>query len=182
MADEPAWMDIAQLVAEHHAAVYRYAYRLSGAVADAEDLTQQVFLTAHKKLAQVRKAESIRSWLFTILRRRFIRAVRQRRPIAAGTLQFNVENVPAAVPADETIDREMLQRALNELPPAYRVVLTMFYFEDCSYREISERLGMPMGTVMSRLARAKAHLRVALLGPDANEEDRPVPPQAPARG
>lgn len=57
MADERARMDVAQLVAEYHQAVYRYAYRLSGSVPDAEDLTQQVFLLAQQKLGQLRKVE-----------------------------------------------------------------------------------------------------------------------------
>jgi len=73
MADDGAPMDIIQLVAEHHQAVYRYAYRLAGSSADAEDLTQQVFLIAQRKLEQLRKAESVQSWLFTILRRRFVK-------------------------------------------------------------------------------------------------------------
>lgn len=182
MADERALMDIAQLVAEHHAAVYRYAYRLSGTAADAEDLAQQVFVVAQRKLGQLRKPESARYWLFTILRRRFLRAIRQRRPVSAGSIQLNVETIPALEPESDSIDREALQQALGQLPPAYRVVVTMFYYEDCSYREISERLRVPIGTVMSRLARAKAHLRAALAGPNAGGEARPVPRRASTRG
>ena len=63
MADECGRMDIARLVAEHHAAVYRYAYRLSGSVPDGEDLTQEVFLTAQQKLGQLRDPARARSWL-----------------------------------------------------------------------------------------------------------------------
>ncbi len=182
MVDERGPMDIAQLVAEHHQAVYGYAYRLTGTVADAEDLTQHVFLTAQAKLGQVRKAESVRSWLFTILRHRFVKTSRQRRPIPAGSIELNVDNIPTPVPAAEAIDREALQQALDELPPAYRAVVTMFYYEDCSYREIAENLDVPIGTVMSRLARAKAHLRSALAGRDPAWEGRPVPRKATTRG
>ena len=60
-------MNVAQLVQEYHGGVYRYAYRLTGSVADAEDLTQQVFLIAQQKLGQLRSPESARSWLFAIL-------------------------------------------------------------------------------------------------------------------
>ena len=72
MANEAVSMDIAGLVADHHQAVYTYAYRLAGSVPEAEDLTQQVFLVAQQKLGQLRKAGSARSWLFTILRNHFV--------------------------------------------------------------------------------------------------------------
>ena len=58
--------------------------------------------------------------------------------------------------------RAELQAAIDELPAEFRVVVAMFYFEECSYREIAEKLDLPMGTVMSRLARAKGHLRAKL--------------------
>lgn len=165
MADERAGTDIAQLVAEHHQAVYRYAYRLSGSVPDAEDLTQQVFLVAQQKLAQLRKAGSARSWLYAILRNCFLKACQRRRPVPAANLRLDVDNVPAEAPRNEQIDREQLQEAINQLPTAFRVVLVMFYFEGCSYRQIAEGLGLPIGTVMSRLARAKGHLRSKLFEP-----------------
>ena len=60
----------------------------------------------------------------------------------------------------------MIQQALDELPEKFRLILVMFYFEDCSYREIAEKLDLPMGTVMSRLARAKGYLRSRLLPAD----------------
>ena len=163
MADNQTGMDIGQLVAEHHRVLFAYAYRLTGAVPDAEDLTQQTFLTAQEKLGQLRDPASARSWLFTILRNHFLKACQKKRPQAAGDLDLNINSVPDTVPREDEIDREKLQRALAELAPNYRLVLTMFYFEDSSYREIAERLDLPMGTVMSRLARAKGHLRSILL-------------------
>ena len=65
------------------------------------------------------------------------------------------------------IDPERLQQALNELPETFRTPIILYYFEDFGYREIAEQMDLPMGTVMSRLARAKAHLRVRLGEPDA---------------
>lgn len=164
MVDDRAAVDIVQLVAEHHQAVYRYAYRLSGSVPDAEDLTQQVFLTAQEKSGQLRKAESVRSWLFTILRNNFLKSRQKRGPVPAEDLRLNMNTIPEKPLAGGDIDREALQQAVNDLPAKYRLVLAMFYYEDCSYREISDRLGVPMGTVMSRLARAKGHLRSRLFG------------------
>lgn len=170
MADEPARPDVARLVAQHHRAVYQYAFRLSGSVPDAEDLTQQVFLVAQKKLGQLRKVESARGWLFTILRNCFLKDRQRRRPVPAASLQLNVDTIPAQVPDEEDIDRERLQQAVNQLPDGFRLVLVMFYFEECSYREIAQRLDLPIGTVMSRLARAKGHLRSKLF--------EPIPPAA----
>lgn len=160
--------EIGQLVADHHRAVYRYAYRLTGSVSDAEDLTQQVFLTAQQCIGQLRSAERARTWLFAVLRNRFFKDCRKWKPVPAGALELNVDNIPEEVPGDDAIDSERMQRALNQLPPAFRVVLMMFYFEDCSYREIAESLDLPIGTVMSRLARAKSHLRSKLFVAEAS--------------
>jgi RNA polymerase sigma-70 factor (ECF subfamily) len=154
--------DIAQLVKDHHAVVYRYAYRLSGSVPDAEDLTQQVFLIAQQRLDQLRNEGKARSWLFAILRNCFRRSLRQRAPIPAGDLQIDLARVPEEMVEDE-IDEARLQMAIDGIPDELKLVLVMFYFERCSYREIAETLEIPMGTVMSRLSRAKGHLRRQLL-------------------
>jgi RNA polymerase sigma-70 factor, ECF subfamily len=166
MVDDRAAMDIAQLVAEHHQVVYRYAFRLTGSIQDAEDLTQQVFLKAQQKLGQIRQQESVRGWLFAILRNYFLKNCQKRRPMPAGSLSLNIDALPAPAPNEGLVDQEQLQAALDQLPPKYRLVLTMFYFEDCSYRDIADQLQLPIGTVMSRLARAKGHLRNELFSPD----------------
>jgi RNA polymerase sigma-70 factor (ECF subfamily) len=179
MVDESAKLDIERLVAEHHQVVYGYAFRLSGSVADAEDLTQQVFLTAHQRLAQLRKPECARSWLLTILRNRFLKNSRHRQATPATTVGVNLDAIAMQVPPPELFPRDIdgarLQAALAELPPDFRVVLTMYYFEDCSYREIAEGLELPIGTVMSRLARAKGHLRGKLFPPGPRPARRPLP-------
>jgi RNA polymerase sigma-70 factor (ECF subfamily) len=162
MASQRVDLDITQLVAEHHQAVYRYAFRLTGATCDAEDLTQQAFLVAQQKLGQLRTAESARSWLFAMLRNLFLKSHRRKRMLSSDELAFGLDNLPAETPSDDGIDRERLQQALDALSADYRVVLVMFYFEDCAYREIAAQLELPIGTVMSRLARAKAQLREEL--------------------
>ena len=68
-------------------------------------------------------------------------------------------------PHEDGIDRDRLQTALNQLPEVFRVAVVMYYFEECAYREIAEQLGVPIGTVMSRLARAKDRLRSMLCEP-----------------
>lgn len=162
MADHAAPLDLAQLVADHHLALYRYAYRLSGSAADAEDLTQQVFLVAQQKLAQIRDADAARAWLHTVLRNCFLKGRSGRRPLAATSCDLDLSAV-AEVVDDRPIDSEALQTALAALSDDFRMVVLMFYFEERSYKEIAEALQLPAGTVMSRLARAKAHLRSTLL-------------------
>lgn len=166
MVSRDAALDVASLVKDHHAAVYRYAYRLTGKVTDAEDLTQQAYLLAQQKLAQLRDPASARAWLLAILRNCYLREHRKPTPVPATTLDFNIESVPQEVLSAE-IDREQLQLALDELPAEFKVVLMMFYFEQRAYRDIAETLDLPLGTVMSRLSRAKNHLRARLFEQEA---------------
>jgi RNA polymerase sigma-70 factor (ECF subfamily) len=167
---EPITLDLSRLITEHHRALYRYAYRLAGSSADAEDLTQQTFLVAQEKLHQVRDAQKVRGWLFTVLRTCYLKSCRKRVPLLAANLELDVNTIPEELPDEDQIDRQLLQEALNELPDEFKLVLTMFYFEECSYKEIAAQLEVPMGTVMSRLSRAKGHLRQKLLGAQVQEE------------
>jgi len=153
----------AALVERHYAAVYRYAYRLAGSPADAEDLTQQTFLIALQKLHQVRAPECTLSWLWAVLRRCYLKSCRKRKPHVAADLQLEMDRVEDYVEPPGPVDAERLQLALNALPDEFKLVVLMFYFEQCSYQEIAEELQVSIGTVMSRLSRAKAHLRRRLL-------------------
>jgi RNA polymerase sigma-70 factor (ECF subfamily) len=159
-------VEIGQLVADHHAAVYRYAFRLTGTVCDAEDLTQQTFLAAHVSLAQLRQPENARAWLFTILRHGYTKTKSKRVAVPATQFDINLDALPEEIPDELLIDQERLQQAIDDLPDEFKLVVLLFYFEECSYREIAERLSVPAGTVMSRLARAKARLRARLFKPD----------------
>jgi RNA polymerase sigma-70 factor, ECF subfamily len=171
MADVRSEGDVAQLVAEHHQAVYGYAYRLTGSVQDAEDLTQEVFLAAQRKIGQLRDIGLAKSWLFAILRNCFLKERQRKRPMPAADAAVDVDLIASPAGEDE-IDRDQLQAALNRLPEVFRVAVVMFYFEECSYQEIAEQLDLPIGTVMSRLARAKGHLRTMLGKPDEKVEKR----------
>lgn len=158
--------DLTRLVRDYHAALYRYAYRLTGSAADAEDLTQQTFLLAQEKLSQLRDAENAKAWLYSILRNCFLQSVRKWAPAPEADLKTSLSNLPEASERTE-IDRERLQGALDDLPAEFKLILLMYYFEDYSYREIAAQLKLPIGTVMSRLSRAKQHLRIRLLAAEA---------------
>ena len=151
--------DLAALAVAHHAAVYRYACRLCGCPVEAEDLTQQTFLIAQRKLHQLRESERACGWLLAVVRSCFLKSLRKARPQAISNVDVFVDQTIEETPEFDEIDREQLTAALAELPDEFRVVVLMFYFEELSYQEISLELEIPIGTVMSRLSRAKSHLR-----------------------
>ncbi len=163
-------LTIAQVIERYHQAVYRYAFRLTGRQADAEDLTQQTFLIAQQKLGQLRDETKVDRWLFAVLRSRFSKNRSRRGPVFAGSMEMDMDAMAIEPPPSDEVDRELLARALNELADDFRVVLVMYYFEDASYKEIAQQLAIPMGTVMSRLARAKQRLReqLVLLGAESH--------------
>jgi RNA polymerase sigma-70 factor (ECF subfamily) len=161
---------VERLVDEHYAALYRYAYRLSGSGADAEDLTQETFCKAQSNFYQLRDPGRAKPWLFSILRKAYLRRLRDEKPCVSLDGVGDLPERPAE-PLPE-IDPEQLQHALNDLAEAFRTPIILYYFEDFSYRDIAEQMDLPLGTVMSRLARAKAYLRGRLL--------TPAPPKLPS--
>jgi RNA polymerase sigma-70 factor (ECF subfamily) len=158
---------VQRLVEDHYVALYRYAYRLSGSSADAEDLTQEAFCKAQRNFGQLRDPSRAKPWLFSILRNAYlhrVRADRQQPCVPLEGVGDLAEPLPEPLP---DIDPERLQHALDELPEAFRTPIILYYFEDFGYREIAEQMDLPIGTVMSRLARAKGYLRGRLLEPAA---------------
>ena len=153
-------LQIQQLVRDHYQSVYRYAFRLSGTAVDAEDLTQQAFMIAQQKLHQVREVDKVDRWLFVVLRSCFLKSHRRQRPTTAAAIELNVDEIPAKInDAENDVDLELLQSAIDDLPESFRLVVLMFYFEQLSYKEIAAALDISIGTVMSRLSRAKGRIR-----------------------
>jgi RNA polymerase sigma-70 factor (ECF subfamily) len=154
---------VQQLVDSHYESLYRYAYRLTGASADAEDLTQEAFCKAQMQLAQLRDPQRAKAWLFSILRNAYLhraRSQRQHPHLSLDTVGDLAEAAPEPLPE---VDPQQLQLALNDLPEVFRTPVILYYFEEFSYRDIAEQMDLPIGTVMSRLARAKAYLRSRLV-------------------
>ena len=154
-----------QLVDAHYAALYRFALSLARNATDAGDLVQQTFFIWATKGASLRDAAKAKSWLFTTLYREFLRG--RRRDQRATSLE---DLPPGQEIAAEDIDRvarldaATVMTALQSVDEVFRAPLTLFYLQDLSYLEIAEVLGVPIGTVMSRLSRGKAQLRAALAG------------------
>jgi RNA polymerase sigma-70 factor, ECF subfamily len=153
---------VEELVELYYQPLYCYAFRLTGAAADAEDLTQESFCKAQLCRSQLRDPAKAKAWLFRILRNLYLHRLRSERGHGE---RIHVD--PDALPDETTgplehVDVESLQRVLGELAEVFRTPLILYYFEDFSYRDIAEQMELPIGTVMSRLARAKAHLRIRL--------------------
>jgi len=171
-------LDVATLVVAHQAAVYRYACRLCGCPVEAEDLVQQTFLIAQRKLHQIREPERACSWLLAVVRSCFLKSIRKPRPVPAQAIDLDVDQVADETPDTDEIDREQLAAALAELPEEFRLVVLMFYFEELSYQDIAAQLEIPIGTVMSRLSRAKGHLRKKLSPTGTNGQKTVTPSRA----
>lgn len=162
-----------QLIDEHYQGLYRYAYRLSGTAADAEDLTQEAFRKAIDRLPQLRDPERAKAWLFRILRNAYLHRVRDARRHRSVPLDA-VGDLPERPPAEPpAVDPAQLQEALDDLDEAFRTPLILFHFEEFSYADIAEQMGIPIGTVMSRIARGRAYLRTRLT-PTANGTRHPT--------
>jgi RNA polymerase sigma-70 factor (ECF subfamily) len=152
--------DFERVVREQYAALYRFALSLARQEAEAADLTQQTVYLWTSRGHQLRDPARLKTWLFTTLYREFLRARRH----ADRFPHLELCSVDAELPVEEPPDAAALDgadvmRALQQVDEVFRAPLALFYLEDRSYREIAEILGVPPGTVMSRLARGKAQLR-----------------------
>lgn len=155
---------VRELIDAHYESLYRYACRLSGSASDAEDLTQETFRKAIIRLPQLREPEKARAWLYRILRNIYLHRIRDEKRKRVVPLEHAGELAERNGEASNLpdVDPEKLQGALDELDEAFRTPLILYYFEDFSYRDIADQMELPIGTVMSRLARAKTHLRAKL--------------------
>ena len=148
----------------HLRSLFGAAYRMTGNAHDAEDLVQETFLRAHRALDRFEEGTNARAWLHTILQRVRTDAFRRRRR-RPETVELVGEG-PAIRPAQDALasGREDLERALAALPESFRTAVVLRDLQELSYAEIAATLGVPVGTVMSRIHRGRALLREALAG------------------
>lgn len=128
-----------------------------------EDIAQDVFFSAYRKLAFFDPARSnFSTWIFTIARNKSINALRKKRPVSMGELPHNSD---AHNPSDELVEREFfteLDTGLETLPSAQKRAFVFAVFEDMSYEEIAQIEGVRIGTIKSRINRAKKKLAKAM--------------------
>ncbi len=149
-----------RLVEEHYQPAYRFAYSLSGNHDDACDITQQAFYLAQTRAHQLRDESKRKQWLFTILHREFLRLRRRATAHPQTSLEFSEHELPPiTVDHATSLDAKMLLRVLQSLEEKFRMPLILFYLDQLSYKEIAATLDVPIGTVMSRIARGKQALR-----------------------
>jgi RNA polymerase sigma-70 factor (ECF subfamily) len=161
-----------QLALPHLDAAYNLSRWLAGNTTDAEDVVQDAYLRAYRYFDGF-QGGNFRVWLLTIVRNAFVTWVKENR---SGRIMF-VPDTPVAANADkeetmwgsrprdpeslllDSIDSQTLSRLMEQLPAEYREVLLLREVEDLAYKEIAEVTGVPIGTVMSRLSRARLSLR-----------------------
>ena len=161
------------VVMPHIDDAYRLAHWLTGNRTDAEDVVQDASLRAFRAIREF-AGGSARSWLLTILRNTAYTWLRKNRPAAVVTVELEaveLEHAKPGDPNDETpeaaliakVDAEQLRAAIAALPTPFRETLVLRDIEGLDYREIAETTEVPIGTVMSRLARARRRL-IATIG------------------
>ena len=152
-----------ELVRQNRDGVINVVYRMCGDAELAEDAAQEAFIRAWTNLHRYKPRSAFRNWLYRIATNAALDVLRREREtvdiedVPLTSSHPNPENAAVAEERAETI-----QNAVLDLPPASRVVLIMREYESLSYREIADTLGIPMGTVMSRLNYARKQLRQTL--------------------
>jgi RNA polymerase sigma factor (sigma-70 family) len=158
-----------QLVHDHHKRLYRFILKHIGQSADAEDLTQQTFLEAARTYASFRGESALSTWLYGIamnLTRNYLSRAPHRKYQFEDEQSLDEMAVESANPENELASQQTLkalQRELNDLPEEMREVLLLVALEELSYEEAAVMLSIPIGTVRSRVSRARTRLKQRLL-------------------
>jgi len=165
--------------------LYGYALILTRNSADAEDLLQETCLRALRAIGRLRSESNVKSWLFTILRNIWLNQLRHRKTTPE-MVDLDADDHGANDPPDPSkdphaiyvseLEREQVRAAIEQLPVEFREIIILREYEELSYQEIAAVLECPPGTVMSRLARARAKLRELLptvaAAPHSPEKDK----------
>jgi RNA polymerase sigma-70 factor (ECF subfamily) len=170
--NQPAAGQAGAMGIEYLDGLYRYAMALSRNHDEAEDLVQETYIRAMQAMRRLRADSNIKGWLFTILRNTWINQSRKRRngpqmieiDIGIGVANKLIE--PSKDSHDVYVSKlatEQVRAAINDLPAEFREIILLREYEGLSYREIASVLHCPLGTVMSRLGRARAKLRTLLI-------------------
>lgn len=156
-------LDFEALVTQYYASLYQFAFSLTRSESDACDLTQETFYIWAAKGHQLKDAKKVKSWLFTTLHREFLESHRRR----ARFPHHDLEEVSPELPTIDVdlvsqLDAAKVVRLLSEIDPQYQAAVALFYLEDLAYKEISEVLDIPLGTVKSRISRGIQQMQALL--------------------
>jgi RNA polymerase sigma-70 factor (ECF subfamily) len=169
-------------IVEHIPGLRRYARALTGDAWAADDLVQDTLERACSRWRLWLAGSDLRAWLFTVMHNLFISQYRQGSARMAGLQRVDVDEVAHELhspqgPTDTALD---LQRCLLRLPEEQRAVLLLVTLEDLSYAEVARITRTPIGTVMSRLSRARERLRALMEAPAQQPSQHPAPPRPAA--
>ncbi|HXR15056.1 MAG TPA: sigma-70 family RNA polymerase sigma factor [Terriglobales bacterium] len=148
--------------------LYNFAHWLAQDRTEAEDLVQEAYVKALKGFSSFQPGTNFRAWMYRILRNTFLTSRTGLKPTATVAIDSDDSpELPAGPETPETIlidnsQHQLLQAAIDALPVHFREVLLLCEVEEMSYQEIAETLSIPIGTVMSRLSRARRTLRASL--------------------
>jgi RNA polymerase sigma-70 factor, ECF subfamily len=163
--------DVQEMLLESMNGLYSYALILTCNRAEAEDLVQEAYLRAFQAMGRLRADSSLKGWLFTILRNIWFNQLRKWRngpPMIGIELGDGVSDSIEEPSKDShdlyisKVEAEQVRAAIQELPIGFREIILLREYEELSYQEIANILNCPLGTVMSRLGRARAKLRMVL--------------------
>jgi RNA polymerase sigma factor (sigma-70 family) len=155
-------MNEAQRLVELIPRLRRYARALVGDRATADDLVQDTLERAWAKLHLYRRGTDLRAWLFTVMHNVHVNRVRAAR--LTDTLEDEMPELAQRPAQGDALLVRDLDRAITRLPEEQRAVLLLVTLEEMSYEQVARTLGIPIGTVMSRLSRAREKLRAMMLG------------------
>jgi RNA polymerase sigma-70 factor (ECF subfamily) len=165
----PPWVGFEELAMPLFDSLYNFARWIARDSNDAEDLVQETYLKALRSFASFRPGTNFRAWMFRILRNTFLssRKTYERRMIDALESEEDGPELAVLRETPETIllnrsNLQRMERAIEDLPAHYREALLLCEVEEMSYQQIAEILSIPIGTVMSRLARARKAVRESL--------------------
>jgi RNA polymerase sigma-70 factor (ECF subfamily) len=169
------------LVSRYQDRLYPTVFRLTGCAEDALDLLQEAFLRAYQKLDHFNGESSFYTWIYRIAVNLALSDLRKHRPAASGGFPIDPPDCRAGEDPAASLERierdEQIQQALSALAPDHRTIVVMKEFDDLRYEEIGAMLGIPVGTVRSRLHRARCELRERLR--NLIDDDLPVRTQTP---
>jgi len=151
------------LIAEQVPRLRRYARALTGDRTRADDLVQDTLERAWNKLHLWRRGSDIRAWMFSIMHNVFVNQVRQNR-VAMVAIDDDAPEVPVRATQTDGLEMRDLAAAIARLPVEYREVILLVGLEQMGYEEAARVLGVPLGTVMSRLSRGRERLRALMEG------------------
>src|SRR5215510_8751082 len=155
--------DFEGLVARFYEPLYQFAFSLTRTEADACDLTQQTFYTWARKGHQLRDASKVKTWLFTTLYHEFLEKRRRQVRFPHHELNEVNQDLPNIAPATvNELDSTTVLQSLARLDETFQAPVALFYLEEHSYKEIADILGIPLGTVKSRISRGIAQLQQIL--------------------